>query len=213
MVTVRATIRTMVSYFYEVNLQDCVSFHQMIIHGCINNHTLFVFFYQARTTWTSRSRVTWTVRQVTITRLITIITASSCRLTGTSPPTCPMLLRSFSIGSSVRSLLSSFYLLLFFGEKVYSTFYMLMCTVVSPMIISMFGSTTEEYLQQYKAKREQLLMIRQHALNSHDSGTFTTTTSGSGAGDAEGGDEDVSSVALNRQVCCFLCAFCNYAVL
>ena len=55
-------------------------------------------------------------------------------------------------------------------------------------------------------------MIRQHALNSHDSGTFTTSSNNDMVG-AEGSDGDISAVALNRQVCCFWYAFCNYAVI
>lgn len=67
----------------------------------------------------------------------------------------------------------------------------------------LFVVCAEEYLQQYKAKREQLLLIRQHALNSHDSGTFNIGSNSDGAAGSEGEEGGVTSVTLNRQVCYF----------
>ena len=43
-------------------------------------------------------------------------------------------------------------------------------------------------------------MIRQHALNSHDSGTFTSSSNNDMVS-AESADGDISVAALNRQVC------------
>lgn len=45
-------------------------------------------------------------------------------------------------------------------------------------------------MQQYKGKREQLLLIRQHSLRQSDSGVFSAASSSAGVAAAAGAGED-----------------------
>ena len=68
---------------------------------------------------------------------------------------------------------------------------------------------TGEYLTVYKEKREQLLLIRQHALSQHDSGTFSTGTGVSGSGVSGGGEGQGEETGMARKVSMYImCVQC-----
>jgi hypothetical protein len=58
-----------------------------------------------------------------------------------------------------------------------------------------------EFMQQYKGKREQLQLIRQHSLRASDSGVFSSASSGVQAGGGDGQDAQVSATVYALDWC------------